>query len=185
MKSAITVSDVSHGKTKQVAEHSDSYRCDQPQIHRLHLPSFNFWWWHAHMSNIPATVTKIPNAEASNWTAARTHERSQQVSFHSLLSQFTSFLGNSRFAGWPLFMAEVSNFDLLWVVERTMPWPTARLIEVSGPQLEKPNEATRYEHSVAVDLFFLCRPYVTRTQYTPIKKPQICNDSFSLFMDRH
>ena len=103
MKSAITVSHVSHGKTKQVAEHSDSYKCDQPQIHRLHLPSFNFWWWHAHMSNIPVTVTKIPHAEASNWTAARTHERSQHVSFHSLLSQFTSFLGPSRFAGWPLF----------------------------------------------------------------------------------
>ena len=102
MKSAITVSHVSHGKTKQVAEHSDSYKCDQPQIHRLHLPSFNFWWWHAHMSNIPVTVTKIPNAGASNWTAARSHERSQLVTFHSPLSQFTSFLDPRRFAGSPV-----------------------------------------------------------------------------------
>ena len=35
------------------------------------------------------------------------------------------------------------------------------------------------KHSVAVDLFFLCRPYVTRTQYTPIKNPQNSDDSFS------
>ena len=44
-------------------------------------------------------------------------------------------------------VAEVSNFDQLSVVERKMPWSTARSIEVSGPRLEKPNEATRYEHA--------------------------------------
>ena len=33
------------------------------------------------------------------------------------------------------------------VVERKMPWSTARLIEVSGPHLEKHSEPTRYEHA--------------------------------------
>ena len=51
--------------------------------------------------------------------------------------------------------------------------------DTHAPTDYEPNRSTEKSIIVVVNLFFLCRPYVTRIQQKLDKKPQNCNDSFS------
>ena len=51
--------------------------------------------------------------------------------------------------------------------------------DTHAPTDYEPNRSTEKSTIVDVNLFFLCRPYVTRIQQKLDKKPQNCNDSFS------